>query len=559
MRRRDITIAFIPLPLAVIGAVLENYIVLLVMVVSICLVIVFIAFDRIRESTYPLAVYSVGLALLFQMTLFSDGLIGTDIHLEYYLAQLSEANRWDQSLPYAQNSAMGVTIAIPFIAKTFNVDAIWLFKVLVPALFAFVPLILYRVFREWVTPKQAFLSSMFFVAVPTYFLELPGIAKEQLAEVFFALAMLVILVAPFRLRARLPLIILVSVLAVVNHYSTGILVVYFLAGGFLVQAILRIRGRYPLWAMGLTAIIVAGCALGYYGTVGGGAPLKGATAFLPTGDNPIFVDTDYEIDTSYLAKHEPLMRTAIGLDFMDVSPQGKAFRVCQYATQVFLVVGAFLFWRRKRSFYIFAPGAVGLLALCLFWPGFSAILNATRFYHIALFALAPAFVLGGILLLRSERVLVLVVLVPYFLFTTGFIFEVTGHDTIDQVDIPYAVALSNHRLDLGGSITDSDRMVRDYIVENNIRPVFADFYGYLLLQERVGFDSGIVTLNRDLETLPSGSYVFLRERNEVDKLMTQWAGIGLRRIVHYTIGQPHTENPSSLVYAVGNAKLVEIE
>jgi uncharacterized membrane protein len=577
MRRHPAAIVLVPLCLAIIGARLENPVILLSMVASICIVIILVAFDMIGEKAYPLAVYSIGLAMLFQVTLFSDGLIGTDIHLEYYLARLSGESGWDSSLPYPQNSALGVTLLLPFLAKSFGISLLWLFKVLVPVLFALVPLILYRVFREWVTPKRAFLAAVFFIAVPTYFMELPGLARQQLAEVFLALAMLIILVAPFRLRVRLPLAVLVAVLAVLNHYSTGILLVYFLGGGFIAQAILRIRSEYRLWAMGLTAVIVAGCALGYYGNVGGGAPLKGAMAFLPTGDTPagearIFVDTDgdgiadtlmdradaadylpYEIDTSYLGRHEPLIRTAMGLDFMDVSAQGKVFRILQYATQIFLVAGAFLMWRRRKGFYIFAPVAALLLALCLFWPGFSGILNATRFYHIALFALAPTFVIGGVWLLRSEKALAAVILVPYLLFTTGFVFEATSHETIDSVDIPYSVSLSNHRLDLGGSITDSDRLVADYIARNGTTPVFADFYGYQLLQESFGMDSMVVTLDRDLEALPSGSYVFLRERNESDKLMTRWAGVGMRRIT------PYIENPGTVIYSAGNAKLVEIE
>jgi uncharacterized membrane protein len=73
----------------------------------------------------------------------------------------------------------------------------------------------------------------------------------------------------------------------------------------------------------------------------------------------------------------------------------------------------------------------------------------TRFYHILLFFLAPLFFVGiqfVVELFSKKRrefavlTLLLVVLVPYFLFQTEFIFEVTNGDS-------YSVALSGYRMD----------------------------------------------------------------------------------------------------------------
>lgn len=75
-------------------------------------------------------------------------------------------------------------------------------------------------------------------------------------------------------------------------------------------------------------------------------------------------------------------------------------------------------------------------------PYFAAFLNMSRIYHITLFFLAPFCILGGIAtfrwlfrMLRLHRLqgdhtllklVVILVLVPYFLFTTGFVFQLTG-------------------------------------------------------------------------------------------------------------------------------------
>jgi uncharacterized membrane protein len=72
----------------------------------------------------------------------------------------------------------------------------------------------------------------------------------------------------------------------------------------------------------------------------------------------------------------------------------------------------------------------------------------TRFYHILLFFLAPFCVIGAefIVKLLSKREkefavssLLLIVLVPYFLFQTGFVYEVTGSDS-------WSIPLSGYRM-----------------------------------------------------------------------------------------------------------------
>jgi len=558
-------VAALPLALAISGATLQNRFVLMAMIASICLAILLVVSDKVGERAYPFVLYSIGLSLLFQVTLFGPYLVGADIHLEYYFAHITELNGWDPSLPYPQNSAFGVSAVIPAIARLLAVDLIWMFKVAVPMMFAFTPVLLYYVFRKWLDAKGSFLASTFFMAVPTYFMELPGIAKQMLAMTCFAFMLWLILDDHRlfgRLRWKVPLVMAAGVLVILNHYSSGILLVYFMAGACLVQGLFRLffklKMHYPVWAMALTAIVLAGTAYGYYGWVGEGAPLQAAVAFAPTGNTPagelpaIVGDVVEPAPAEYFSRHDSLMKTAIGLDFASASGLGQTFRVLQYLTQVLLIVGFFVL-QKQRTFYVFGLVGSVLLALCVFYPGFALVLNATRFYHVALLALAPAFVAGGLLIFRNHRALAVVVVIPYLVFTTGIPFELAGHTNTDVVDLPYSVPLTNHRMDLGGSITEYDRAVADYIVVADIRPVYADHFGRLLLEEQVGFDDEVINLKWDFEGVPSGSYLFLRERNVQDQSLTLWSGVGLRRCV------PYTDNPGRIVFSAGDAKLMEVE
>jgi len=82
-------------------------------------------------------------------------------------------------------------------------------------------------------------------------------------------------------------------------------------------------------------------------------------------------------------------------------------------------------------------------------PGLANTMNMTRFYHILLFFLAPLCVLGAEFLVKlvSRRqtqlgapILLLIVLVPYFLFQIGCVYEITGTQS-------WSLPLSKHRMD----------------------------------------------------------------------------------------------------------------
>ena len=88
--------------------------------------------------------------------------------------------------------------------------------------------------------------------------------------------------------------------------------------------------------------------------------------------------------------------------------------------------------RWEIEHYLFTVIAMALLGAIIVLPGLAGTLNMTRFYHIVLFFLAPLCVVGVEFLVHSVirqkkelavSILLLVVLVPYFLFQTNFVYE----------------------------------------------------------------------------------------------------------------------------------------
>lgn len=132
-------------------------------------------------------------------------------------------------------------------------------------------------------------------------------------------------------------------------------------------------------------------------------------------------------------------------------------RIFAYLTQALIVVG-FIGWARERvrrkirienEYFILTFAAMVLLALVVLIPYLANTLNMTRFYHILLFFLAPLCVVGTgfIVRLLSKRekefavsILLLIVLVPFFLFQTEFVFEVAGSNS-------WSIPLSGYRMD----------------------------------------------------------------------------------------------------------------
>ncbi|MBT9151555.1 MAG: hypothetical protein DDT40_01751 [candidate division WS2 bacterium] len=343
---------------------------------------------------------------------------------------------------------------------------------------------------------------------------------------------------------------------------------FFLTTGFVVKACLEHKGKFPTWALGLVALMVLIGGVWYYGSVAGGSTLRIIASVIPTrpveigpievGVGPIGVEVGPVIVGAPKPiavvvapvgrEHTPLMKVALGLDFFEVDFWGKVFRIFQFITQLSLIVGLFMFLR-KKGYYIFAGASVLILAVCVLIPGLSALLNATRFYHLSLLTLAPAFVLGGGLIFRSPKTLVLCLMVPYFLFTSGLMFEITGQESLNTITMPYSIALSDHRIDLGGGFTKNDELVRDWIIANGINHIYSDHYGTLFLYQYLGSKVSPLPERGDLS---EGAYVFLRERSIKDGIIVHWAGVGLRSHVKFDMND-------NVIYQVGESKVVRIE
>jgi uncharacterized membrane protein len=555
-----------------------------------------VVWEKVDERFYPVILFAIGLSLLYQTTLMSNGLVGTDIHVEYYFYQLAEKSGWNPALAYDYNACTGTVLIAPFLSKLFHVDGVWIFKVVYPFLFAFLTPILYTIYKKQFGINVAFLSVFFLVIVPTWSLAMVGLPRQMLGELMMVLMAWLIIASTWRIWIKTVLVGVCAILGAMFHYVMGPIILFYLGVSTATLFFFKAR-KFPVKWLVLVTVIIIIVGIGWYGWAASGKPLSDIGIIVNAQINTLFPSDKPVVDAkiipppfwipqdagTVLEKQEPLIRTAFGLDFGMATPLGKVFRVLQFATQILLVVGTiYLFIKRKKyspEYLSWAFPGVILVGACIFITRFADVISVTRFYHLILLFLVPALVLGGQIIFRNLKWLTVGLLIPYFIFTSGAVFELSQSNSASSIDIPYSIALSHERVGVAAVFSENDMMVRDWAIENKIEPVFTDVNGMLFFTELmpqgswhfIGEDyskivSGGALLPRPMDRLPAKGYVFLREWNTRHSLMTfmpNWYELrdnttGMRQ--SYTIGEiglGEVLNSGRVVYRSGDAILYE--
>jgi len=547
--------------------------------------IILIALNKIPQKRLPFYLYSMSLCLMWQATMFGSHVVGSDIHGEFYVSTIVKENGWIPSSDYGTQSSTSVVVGyfVPQLSKLLHLDILWVYKAILPAIFSFVPVILYFAYRKVFNYKIAIYAAIFFMIVPTTTLEIMQIGKSMVAEL--GLAGLVVLTAyKFKWYWQLLLSIGCVSIAMFCHYTIGIAVVVYLGGLFFVRLII-IPMHFWIFKTRIVSVIVLGVSLfvgvlfgyNYYSVADGGVISNVLSKVTKTyseilqnqligkesdrleieKENNKYKDKDFV--TQVTQNEEILVSTALGFDFGNSSISGKFFRITQYITQILLVIGAlFIILNRKKfnlssEYIIMVVISFVLLACCLFVRQFSMIINITRFYHIALFFIAPLICIPFI----KWKWAIPSVLVVYFIFTSGFIFEVTKTTGIDSIQTPYSVSLSAERTGVVGTYSEDDVKVAKWLNDNKKSdvPIVCDYNSWHLITDYTGLP--FMRTQRDaynptFDNIPCNSLIFVTTWNNthqkyIDYIKNKSGVAGLR------ISNPLPDLPYKVVFRSGDA------
>ena len=377
--------------------------------------ILLVTFNKIKSKWYAWVIYFAGLFTAYSTTMVGMTVVGSDISRELLMSNLAIQNGWDLSLYDPSNTSWVVGWFVPVLSQISHVGAEWIYKIVLPMVFAFTPVILYFIFRKQIGDFKAFYASMFFIIVPVYALEICTIGKSMVAETLMALTFWVMFNAEWKQIYKFLIMVVLVILTLWAHYTIGILLCIYLMGIAILYTTCKKSDSMMWWIFDrelwlLLGIVVIGAmsfAL-YYQNVAQGLIWNSSTGIFNHDFSSSFqaiqmsVTNSYPLgdNVSYTAKAYGLVKSALGLDLLQYGWSGIAFRIIQLITQILIVVGfGWMIWKRKE--YNFKPEylagcfvAFGLLGLCIILPAFASLINATRQYHLALFFLAPCFVLA---------------------------------------------------------------------------------------------------------------------------------------------------------------------
>jgi uncharacterized membrane protein len=471
----------------------ENNVLLLALMVIISVIVALIAFGKfIPSKLYPLAVGMIAVALLFHYSLISTYLIGADVFKEYYFQKLVIENAlWNPGMSSIVNSMLSITMLSPVYSLLTGIDSVWVFKIVFMLLFACLPLALFKLYREQTNDKIAFLSVFLFMSFVTFWTSMTS-TRQAIAEIF--LALLILLALDKRTStSKMALMIIFAAALVTSHYGTSyafiillILVwlsVRFVRTGLVTSLWQHLRKRYAKSES--TVTVSPGTGQTFLNS-----PFSGAficlfivLAFLwyinmasgATFNTVVLIGSHiYEALGEFLdpTAREAATLLAVGLGEPNVvSIQRHIFQVIQYITQLFIVLGFLGLlvgpkkMRNQGEYLALAFSSLIILLIYIVVP-YSAAMGIYRIYHIMLIILSPLCILGaGVAfkavtrlsqktwrLLRANSALSLryqasfmsafipIILIPYFLFNAGFIYQVTN-------DVPGSLPLNLGRVD----------------------------------------------------------------------------------------------------------------
>jgi hypothetical protein len=403
---------------------------------------------------------------------------------------------------------------------------------LYPTVFAVVPVILFDAYRRIVGVRIGLLAALLFAVMPMFTVESLSMVKSELAMVGLA-GMVWFTIADVSNRAKAIGLIVCAVWTVVNHYTVGMAAVgYILCIAFVNLVAWKRKDRLqPLLALSVAGVVIA-VTFGWFMLTSDGVMFKtvgavtnniaNVTASTVNGEETALME-QYKERTG--GQQEPLVRTALGLDFNEVGVAGKLFRVIQLFSELLLIAGGVLVFLYRYKFPLSYLAAVGgaavLLLMCAFIPFFATIVSASRFYAMALFFVAPL-VLIPLTMLPRRAVVSGVFVAAYALFGLGVVGELGKEQTGARINVPFAISLSNERLGLLPMPTENDLEAAKFIQSDSLKTVYADYNGHVLLLG-YAFTNGYVD-----SQYPKSHLVFLTDWNTRHDKMVIGAHLGAR-------------------------------
>jgi len=519
---------------------INSFLILLMLLIGITLIIAI--FKRnIHKSTYPLAIWTISISLLFFTSLISNYLVGSDVHDEFFFANMVLKNGiWSWEIFRLGNGVMSTNILAPIYVIYMDFGLNWVFKIVYPLLYSLLSLILYHIYREQTNDRFAFLATFFFISNYIFFTTMLGLGKQIVAELFLALLFCSMLSENLNQFNSSILMIVFAASLIFSHYGVSYLYIIIFLAVYLILIILnkyksRIQiitqndNKNSIKKLSLTFVLFSvTLALAWY---------------FYTSSSSAFTSLVHIVYNIYSAISGELLtpETPQGLNLLLTEQSTFLHNITKYLTiitQFFVLIGLvkILFGKTRftEEYRIFALVNFSILILSIILPFFSKSFGTVRLYHLTLIILSPLCILGGLYifdilssLLKRIRTISLnkqqsfkimtIFLVIVFYFNSGVVYEISQNPS-------KSLSLSQERIKHGSIkekaefyavyINDQDYYGIEWMNQHRVdHLVLSDFssVNYLISYGNMGMSKRDILSLKKLEIVPRDAnyYIYL--------------------------------------------------
>jgi len=219
---KTLFIAILPI-MAIFGAFLMNYNIdnrlNLSLLVIISLLPLFVSQDIFPRSYYPFIVLMVSISLLFDKSLITSYICGSDIFGEYNAANhVLMNNQWLFDTPGVLNGMLSITILAPVYSIIMNLNLMWIFKIVYPLFFSLLPFGIYAYASRQFNETLAFFAAILVAYTSSFYGIMLEAARQQIAEIFLILIVLLIF-QNFERKKKMFLLVIFSLGLIMSHYG----------------------------------------------------------------------------------------------------------------------------------------------------------------------------------------------------------------------------------------------------------------------------------------------------------------------------------------------------
>jgi uncharacterized membrane protein len=439
-----------------------------IIVTAIVLVVSILRHDL--SSYYPLIIFSITIALLLGLALMSNYLYGDDILGEFKtFIETKNALSWNpESYSTVQQSSdvamLSVSILPTIFSNLLNIEPGWVFKIVFLVIFSIIPLGLFELYRKHWSEKIAFISVIFFIANYNFFTGILSEAKQMIGELFFVILFLELLTSKEdSYKSSWGVLFFALFGLVVSHYSLDFIFIIIIFSGWIGA---KIFWRKAYSRINSSIVAFTSCFVFFWYVF--------VVPSFSAGPFEKFIGVISRTSNSFVTEffqsssRGQVVQAALGQGTFGTAIRPSVFHnmgTILYDITILAILIGFISLviiskkdKSKREYALIASANVILLILAIVLPRFADFLEMGRLYQVLLMLLSPLFVLGldavsknlpklkKLEKLKIKRfnanaiystVLILIILVPFFLFQTGFIYEITDDPSPSSFSLSY--------------------------------------------------------------------------------------------------------------------------